>query len=92
MSANLPTLLAIAPFAQQLDVSFGIAPAKTNRNDVIKLKALLASTLHAFAFVALPYEQSRRLRNTLATRRRKFLHILKRLEFAANTIEGVCFL
>jgi hypothetical protein len=55
-SKNTPS--AITRFAQELDVAFGVAAARRERDDVIKLETLIRAALHTVALVVLPSEES----------------------------------
>src|SRR2546425_8519352 len=55
-NSNGRTLLPIAGFAQQLNVSLGVATAHRQRDDVVVLKPLSATARHAPTAIALPHE------------------------------------
>ena len=76
-------LASVADFAQELHVAFGVAPALANRNDMIVLKSLPASTLYAFAFVASPYVDTNTFRNLHSFR----LPAWNVLEFSTKTFK-----
>src|SRR5262249_25855781 len=90
-SDNARALRAIARLTQKLDVSFCVAAAARQRNDVIVFEKFLAPAFDAPALVALPNKHLHVLGNRLAARRVQSFISLKRLDFPAQFVEFLLF-
>jgi hypothetical protein len=71
-----------------LDISFRIATAGDDRNDVIELQSLSGTTPDTLAFVSSPHEQSHVLGDWLAGRSVEAVAILQSFYFSPHLFDA----
>jgi hypothetical protein len=83
---NRCPLRAVACFAEQLNIAFRIAPARTDWDNVVKFEALLRAALYTVALISLPDKEPDRFGNGLPLWTLNLLQVFKSLNFAADSL------